>query len=134
MAGGGIAAYLSCPMEVCVVRMSNDASLPEAEKRNYRGVGDAFSRIVKEEGATAFWRGSSPFVQRAMMVGAFQVATYDEFKGMYASQLDQKVGSVPNVFCAAMTSGLIYSFATMPLEAAKNRMAGQKAGADGAMK
>jgi solute carrier family 25 oxoglutarate transporter 11 len=82
MAGGGIAAYLSCPMEVCVVRMSNDASLPPAERRNYKGVGDAFSRIVKEEGVAAFWRGSSPFVQRACMVGAFQVATYDEFKGM----------------------------------------------------
>ena len=46
---GGIAAYMSCPMEVCVVRMSNDASLPEAERRGYKGVGDAFSRIVKEE-------------------------------------------------------------------------------------
>jgi solute carrier family 25 oxoglutarate transporter 11 len=33
-----------------------------------------------------------------------------------------------------MTSGLIYSLATMPLEAAKNRMAGQKPLADGSMR
>ncbi len=128
---GGIAAYLSCPMEVCVVRISNDRTLPEAERRGYNGVFDAGMRIVKEEGAAAFWRGSAPFVQRAMMVGCFQVATYDEFKGLYARQLNQKKNSIPNVFCAAMTSGLIYSLATMPLESAKNRMAGQKPGPDG---
>lgn len=124
---GGIAAYLSCPMEVAVVRMSNDSSLPKEERRNYKGVLDAASRIVKEEGVSAFWRGSSPFVARAMMVGVFQVATLDQFKGFYATQFNQQKNSIPNVFSAAMTSGLIYSIATMPLEASKNRMASQKA-------
>ena len=128
---GGIAAYLSCPMEVSVVRMSNDSSLPINERRNYKGVIDAGTRIIKEEGVSAFWRGSTPFVQRAMMVGVFQVATYDQFKLFYANQFQQKNGSIPNVFCAAMTSGFLYSLATMPLEATKNRMASQKPGPDG---
>ncbi|GMI42005.1 hypothetical protein TrCOL_g1530 [Triparma columacea] len=130
---GGIAAYLSCPMEVTVVRMSNDASLPPSDRRNYKGVSDAFSRIIKEEGITAFWRGSTPFVQRAMMVGCFQVATYDELKNTYVKLLGQTKNSIQNVFCSAMTSGLIYSLATMPLESAKNRMAGQKPGPDGSL-
>lgn len=123
---GGIAAYISCPMEVAVVRMSNDSSLPVAERRNYKGVVDTTLRIAKEEGIAAFWRGSGPFVTRAMMVGVFQVATLDQFKDLYVTWLDQKRNSIPNVFCAAMTSGLIYSMATMPLEASKNRMASQK--------
>ena len=123
---GGIAAYISCPMEVCVVRLSNDSSLPEADRRNYKNVFDTASRIVKEEGVATFWRGSNPFVTRAMMVGVFQVATLDQFKALYANLLSQQKNSIPNVFCAAMTSGLIYSVATMPLEACKNRMASQK--------
>ena len=123
---GGVAAYLSCPMEVAVVRMSNDKSLPEAERRNYKGVVDTASRIIREEGISAFWNGSTPFVARAMMVGVFQVATMDQFKDMYSKLLDQKLNSIPNVFSAAMTSGLVYSVATMPLEATKNRMASQK--------
>jgi solute carrier family 25 oxoglutarate transporter 11 len=123
---GGIAAYISCPMEVAVVRMSNDATLPANERRNYKGVVDTATRITKEEGIAAFWRGSNPFVTRAMFVGVFQVATLDQFKIFYADLLDQQKSSIPNVFCAAMTSGLIYSLATMPLEAAKNRMASQK--------
>lgn len=113
-------------MEVCVVRMSNDSSLPPDERRNYKSLWDTASRIVKEEGVGAFWRGSNPFVTRAMMVGVFQVATLDQFKDFYSDFLQQKRNSIANVFCAAMTSGFIYAVATMPLEAAKNRMASQK--------
>lgn len=113
-------------MEVATVRMSNDATLPAAERRNYTGVVDVVKRIYTEEGVNAFWRGSAPFAQRAALVGVFQVATLDQFKELYAQQLNQKKNSIPNVFCAAMTSGLIYSLATMPLEASKNRMANQK--------
>lgn len=126
-ATGGMAAYMSCPMEVSCVRMSNDATLPPSQRRNYKNVFDTLVRIGKEEGIAAYWNGSTPFMQRAMMVGVFQVATYDQFKDMYASFLSQKKNSVPNVFCAAMTSGLLYSIATMPVEASKNRMANQKA-------
>lgn len=123
---GGIAAFISCPMEVATVRMSNDSTLPADQRRNYKNVLDTATRVVKEEGAATFWRGSTPFVQRAMLVGVFQVATLDQFKIFYAQKLSQKKDSIPNVFCAAMTSGLIYSLATMPLEATKNRMAFQK--------
>ena len=113
-------------MEVATVRMSNDSTLPADQRRNYKNVLDTATRVVKEEGAATFWRGSTPFVQRAMLVGVFQVATLDQFKIFYAQKLSQKKDSIPNVFCAAMTSGLIYSLATMPLEATKNRMAFQK--------
>eukprot|EP00934_Nitzschia_sp_Nitz4_P008102 Nitzschia sp. Nitz4//scaffold14_size191712//65305//66344//NITZ4_001713-RA/size191712-snap-gene-0.131-mRNA-1//1//CDS//3329536897//8092//frame0 len=123
---GGMAAYMACPMEVAVVRMSNDSSLPVEERRNYKSVFDTAARITKEEGIAAFWRGSNPFVARAMLVGVFQVATLDQFKEMFVSWFNQEKGSLSNVFCSAMTSGLIYSIATMPLEATKNRMASQK--------
>jgi solute carrier family 25 (mitochondrial oxoglutarate transporter), member 11 len=124
---GGMAAYISCPMEVCVVRMANDSSLPVDQRRNYTSVIDVASRIIKEEGIMAFWRGSNPFVTRAMMVGVFQVATLDQFQSVFTKYLNVAKGSIENVFCSAMSAGLIYSIATMPLEACKNRMASQKA-------
>ena len=70
---GGCAALISCPVEVCLVRMSNDASLPVAERRGYSNVFSAISRIMTEEGPAAFYRGSQPFVIRAMVVGGTQV-------------------------------------------------------------
>lgn len=115
---------------------------------------DAAIRIGREEGMAAFWRGSMPFVNRAILVGACQVGTYDQFRDMYAdadgcflpiganptpSSLTlpsrfKKAGvpaGLPEVFCASMASGLLYSLITMPFETAKNRMAFQKAGPDG---
>eukprot|EP00605_Chrysophyceae_sp_TOSAG23-4_P000908 GSChrysophyteH1.ASY1.ANO1.1002.1 assembled CDS len=122
---GSMAAFISCPAEVTLVRLSNDATLPPEQRRNYSGVGNAFSRILKEEGFSAFFRGSGPFVNRAMLVGAVQVGTYDQFKQVYREKLNI-TSAVPNVFAAAMTSGLLYSIITMPFETCKNRMAFQK--------
>lgn len=70
---GGLAAVISCPAEVTLVRMSNDASQPVENRRNYKNVVNAFTRILSEEGSSAFFRGVGPFVNRAMLVGAVQV-------------------------------------------------------------
>eukprot|EP00933_Yihiella_yeosuensis_P028023 TRINITY_DN2182_c3_g1_i1.p1 TRINITY_DN2182_c3_g1~~TRINITY_DN2182_c3_g1_i1.p1 ORF type:complete len:228 (-),score=31.88 TRINITY_DN2182_c3_g1_i1:120-803(-) len=120
---GGIAALISCPCEVSLVRMSNDVSLPMDQRRNYKSVVDCGTRIASEEGVAAFWRGSTPFVTRACLVGATQVATYDQFKSIYAS-LGLKGNS--NVVASSFTAGLVYSIITMPFESAKNRMASQQ--------
>jgi len=128
-ASGAAAAFISCPAEVSLVRISNDKSLPEAQRRNYKNVFDAAAQIMKKEGVATFWRGSAPFVNRAMLVGATQVGTYDQFKEMYANAGVPR--GIPNVFCAAMTAGLLYSCITMPFEAVKNRMAFQTPGPNG---
>eukprot|EP01040_Poterioochromonas_malhamensis_P013556 gene13556-14916_t len=122
---GVVAACLSCPAEVSLVRMANDNALPLDQRRNYRSVVHAFLRIRREEGFRAFFRGVEPFVLRAILVGSIQIATYDHFREVYRRQY-QINDPAKNVFAAAMTSGLLYSFVTMPLETVKNRMAFQK--------
>ena len=97
---GGCAAFISCPVEVCLVRMSNDAAQPAAEQRGYKSVFDAFGRIMGEEGFGAFYRGSQPFVMRAMLVGGTQVATYDQFKTFYQKQIGAKASAILAQFCA----------------------------------
>ena len=122
---GGSAALLSCPAEVTLVRIANDKAQPENLRRNYKNVSNAFTRILQEEGWRTFFSGSSAFVNRAMLVGAVQVGTYDQFRSSYA-RYGISYSSASNVFCAAMSSGLLYSLITMPFESAKNRMAFQK--------
>lgn len=125
MLSGGIAALISCPAEVTLVRISNDSTLPKESRRNYKNVADAFQRILREEGVRTFFTGVGPFVNRAMVVGAVQVGTYDQFRAYFKSV--GVTSPLMNTFYAAFTSGLIYSVITMPLETAKNRMAFQKA-------
>ena len=118
-----LAAVISCPAEVTLVRISNDGTLPPEMRRNYTGIVNAFTRIMSEEGPKTFFSGCGPFVNRAMMVGAVQVGTYDQFREMYRNMGVKH--ELLNVFYASMTSGLIYAIATMPFETAKNRMAFQ---------
>eukprot|EP00949_MAST-11_sp_MAST-11-sp1_P003540 g3540.t1 len=133
LCSGALAAIISCPAEVSLVRMSNDANLPASERRNYKSVMDCAIRIASEEGVATYWRGCMPFVQRAMIVGVCQVATFQQSKDFYEKNFSLKVGSLPNVFCSSFTSGLVYSLATMPWESAKNRMAMQLPGPDGVL-
>jgi solute carrier family 25 (mitochondrial oxoglutarate transporter), member 11 len=122
-ASGAVAALISCPAETTLVRLSNDSTLPVEKRRNYTSVANAFTRILREEGLVAFFSASGPFVNRAIIVGAVQVGTLDQFKETYRGYgiTDQ----LQNTFCSAMSSGLLYSIATMPLESAKNRIAFQ---------
>jgi len=121
---GACSAVISCPAEVTLVRMSNDNALPVAERRGYKNVLNAAFRMATEEGILTFWRGCTPFVQRVILVGICQIATYDQFKEMY--KLLKVPDGFPNVFCSSMSSGLLLSLITMPLETVKNRMAFQK--------
>ncbi|MCH1922048.1 MC/SLC25 family protein, partial [Shewanella sp. A3A] len=75
---GGVGAAVGNPADVAMVRMQADGRLPLAERRNYRSVGDAIGRMARDEGVRSLWRGSSLTVNRAMIVTASQLATYDQ--------------------------------------------------------
>jgi hypothetical protein len=52
---------------------------------------------------------------------------------VFESRRPPRKNQYPNVFAASMSSGLLYSLITMPLESAKNRMAFQSKGPDGVL-
>ncbi|KAL8445940.1 hypothetical protein Emag_004905 [Eimeria magna] len=74
LAAGGIAAAIGNPADLSLIRMQADATLPPESRRNYTGVLNALTRIVKEEGVLGLWRGSFPTVLRAMSLnmGGFE--------------------------------------------------------------
>lgn len=57
--------------------MQADSTLPEAERRNYKGVTDAFKRIHAEEGLKAYWVGAVPTMIRATTLNMSMLITYD---------------------------------------------------------
>ena len=68
LSSGVLAAIVSCPAEVTLIRMSSIRPCPH-QSRNYKHIGAATVRILKEEGVLAFWSGVVPFAQRAMVGG-----------------------------------------------------------------
>ena len=68
------------PADVAMVRMQADGRLLVVDRRNYKSVLDAIAQMVRGEGITLLWRGSSMTINRAMLVTASQLATYDSVK------------------------------------------------------
>ena len=68
MMSGVVGSLVGNPADVINIRMQADAKLPDALKRNYKHFFDGFSKIVKNEGVTSLWRGSTPNTIRAMLM------------------------------------------------------------------
>lgn len=77
---GFIGSLVGNPADLALIRMQADLTMPKAERRNYGNVLNAFYRIVKEEGVTALWRGSTPTIIRALVINLAMLAPYDEVK------------------------------------------------------
>lgn len=71
-----------------------DSTLPKEQRRNYKGVGDAMMRIVKEEGVGGLFRGGGPTVVRAMALNMGMLASNDQAKEMIEAAGFPKGGSV----------------------------------------
>lgn len=50
LGAGGFAAMIGNPADLALIRMQSDNTLPIEKRRNYTGVVNALSRIIKEEG------------------------------------------------------------------------------------
>ena len=80
LAAGGLGALVGSPADLSLIRMQADSTLPEAQKRHYKGVGDALTRIVKDEGAIGLFRGAGPTVTRAMALNMGMLASNDQVR------------------------------------------------------
>ncbi|GLU20544.1 hypothetical protein SLE2022_367370 [Rubroshorea leprosula] len=118
---GGIGAAVGNPADVAMVRMQADGRLPPAQRRNYTSVIDAITRMSKQEGITSLWRGSSLTVNRAMLVTASQLASYDQFKEMILEKGVMKDGLGTHV-TASFAAGFVAAVASNPVDVIKTRV------------
>ena len=83
---GGVAAFLSNPSDVALIRMQSDAHWPKEQRRNYRNAFHAISSVIRQESVGTLWRGCVPTVLRAALCTTTQVPTYHWTKSTLLSQ------------------------------------------------
>ncbi|GAB4848772.1 Mitochondrial uncoupling protein 5 [Ancistrocladus abbreviatus] len=122
---GAIGAAVGNPADVAMVRMQADGRLPPAQRRNYKSVVDAITRMCKDEGVTSLWRGSSLTINRAMLVTASQLASYDQFKETILGKGWMKDGLGTHV-TASFAAGFVAAVASNPVDVIKTRVMNMK--------
>lgn len=130
LTAGAIGAFVGTPCDLVLVRMQSDKTLPEAERRNYRNVFDAFRRIVSEEGITTCWNGASPTIARAMSLNVAMLVTYDEAKERL-TKLFGKNNPRAIMFAASMLSAVATSTVSLPFDNIKTKLQKMKRLPDG---
>lgn len=75
---GGITAALTTPLDVAKTRLMTQAGV--APQDRYRGMVDAFRRIVREEGARVLFSGAKQRVLWISLGGAIFFGTFEEAK------------------------------------------------------
>ncbi|KAF4654374.1 hypothetical protein FOZ61_008314 [Perkinsus olseni] len=127
---GGVGAFVGTPADLSLVRLQADATLPPAERRNYKGVFDAMSQIVKAEGVTGLWKGSLPTVTRAMALNVGMLATFDQGKEYFSHLMGPGWGAT---LTASACSGFGASVMSLPFDFVKTRIQKMRPDANGVM-
>ncbi|KAG2291543.1 hypothetical protein Bca52824_038212 [Brassica carinata] len=113
------------PADVAMVRMQAEGRLPVVDRRNYKSVLDAITQMVRGEGVTLLWRGSSMTINRAMLVTASQLATYDSVKEMILEKGLMRDGLGTHV-TSSFAAGFVASVASNPVDVIKTRVMNMK--------
>jgi len=85
---GGVSAAISktavAPIErVKLLLQTQDANAKITGDKKYKGIGDVFVRVPKEEGVSAFWRGNLANVIRYFPTQALNFAFKDTYKKIF---------------------------------------------------
>eukprot|EP00831_Metopus_contortus_P049045 TRINITY_DN4026_c0_g1_i3.p1 TRINITY_DN4026_c0_g1~~TRINITY_DN4026_c0_g1_i3.p1 ORF type:complete len:303 (+),score=28.79 TRINITY_DN4026_c0_g1_i3:64-972(+) len=116
------------PFDVIFVRYQSENTLPLEQRRGYTGLGNAISRIVKEEGLVTLWRGILPAIARACALNFGMLVPYDKAKGALSPYLGF---SRTNYIVSAAIAGFMATVCCIPFDNAKVKLQSMKAGADG---
>ena len=127
---GGSAILTVMPFDVVFVRMQAENSLPPAQRRGYTSLFNGLSRIAKEEGVKALWKGSMPAVARAMALNFGMLVPYEVCKSLLAPMLGY---TNTNYIISSALAGFGASVCCLPFDNAKVKLQKQTAGPDGKM-
>lgn len=130
LGAGGLGALIGNPADLTLLRMQADTSLPAEQRRNYKGLVDAFTRIIREEGIKGLFTGATPTVVRAMALNMGMLASNDQAKEIIEGFGFEKGGTVV-VLGAASIAGIVAAVCSLPFDYVKTQLQRMKPDANG---
>jgi len=119
LTAGGLAAVIGNPADLSLIRMQADTMLPEAERRNYRGVGHALTSTIRDEGMGGLFKGAVPTATRAMALNFGMLG----FNSLAKDQLQAAGVTGPaQLFGASAIAGFFASAFSLPFDYVKTQV------------
>ncbi|CAJ1341855.1 unnamed protein product [Effrenium voratum] len=112
---GAVGALLANPFDLLKVRMQGSDALSRVS------VTAALRSIYQQAGLVGLWRGAGPTVQRAALLTASQVPSYDHAKHKLLDAGLLKEGYFCHFSCS-MLAGVVAAGVTSPVDLAKSRI------------
>lgn len=128
LTAGAIGACVGSPADLALIRMQADATVPLAQRRNYKNAFHALYRISADEGVLALWKGAGPTVTRAMALNMGMLASYDQTAEFLK---EMGFGDIQSVLGASAVSGFFASACSLPFDYVKTQIQKMQPGADG---
>ena len=125
---GAVSAFTANPFDLALIRFQADGTLPPAERRNYKNVFNALSKISSTEGFTNLWKGATPTIVRAMALNLGMLAPYEECK----QRLKKYWGESYKTYAASsFVAGFLAAFLCLPFDNVKTKVQKMRKGPDG---
>ncbi|XP_020895834.1 mitochondrial substrate carrier family protein ucpB isoform X2 [Exaiptasia diaphana] len=118
---GTIGSTIANPTDLVKVRFQ---AVGPGQPARYRSTFQAFAVIVREEGVRGLWTGVGPTVQRAAILTATQIPSYDHTKHTLINHKIMKEGPPLHVV-SSFVAGLVAAGATSPVDVVKTRIMNQ---------
>jgi dicarboxylate transporter 10 len=107
--------------DVLNVRMQHDASLPPAQRRNYKHALHGLAVMTRTEGLSSWFRGVWPNSLRAAAMTAGQLASYDAIKGTLLRHTGMR-DDIWTHFTSSFLAGVVAATITSPIDVVKTRV------------
>ena len=122
LSAGGLSSFVANPTDLILIRFQNDGLLPKAQRRNYTGLVNALSRIVKEEGFKSLFKGSVSTICRAASLNLGMLATYDFIKETLQNTFSLDPNAIQTRIASSVCAGFFASFFSLPFDNMKTKM------------
>jgi hypothetical protein len=108
-----VAALFTNPIDVVKIRLQlqGEQALKSASGSNAVGLVGMFSRVMKQEGILALWKGIVPSLLREISYSSFRLGAYEPIRNMLLTDQEARSGSSAlwKKFAAGATTGAIGS-------------------------
>ncbi|KAJ8448559.1 hypothetical protein Cgig2_012203 [Carnegiea gigantea] len=129
LTAGAVGASVGSPADLALIRMQADATLPAAQRRNYKNAVHALYKIITDEGILALWKGAGSTVVRAMALNLGMLASYEQSVEYLRDSLG--FGEFVAVFGASAISGFFASACSLPFDYVKTQIQKMQPDANG---